>query len=94
LGELRHETGYDAHDSTRIRPAVGDRPRSPFASLRPLLKPHERDAADGLRKLAARGGFDAWVRIIRSGHNYVTGPQIERARIDAGPCVFGCRGKS
>jgi hypothetical protein len=55
-GESRHETGYDAHDSTRIRAAVGDRPPSPFASLRPLLKPHERDAADGLRKLAAALG--------------------------------------
>jgi len=43
---------------------VGDRPPSPFASLRPLLKPHERDAADGLRKLAAAlGGLDARVRL-------------------------------
>jgi hypothetical protein len=47
-----------------IRAAVGDRPPSPFAPLRPLLQPHEQDAADGLRKLAAAlDGLDARVRL-------------------------------
>jgi hypothetical protein len=48
----------------KIRAAVGDRPSSPFAPLRPLLRPHEQDAADGLRKLAAAlTGLDARVRL-------------------------------
>jgi len=48
----------------KIRAAVGDRPPSPFARMRPLLQPHEQDAADGLRKLAAAlDGFDARVRL-------------------------------
>jgi len=48
----------------KVRAAVGDRPPSPFAPLRPLLQPHEQDAADGLRKLAAAlAGFDARVRL-------------------------------
>lgn len=36
----------------RIRATVGDKPASPFTRLRPLLQPHEQDAADGVRKLA------------------------------------------
>ena len=48
----------------QIRMAVGDRPPSPFAPLRPLLKSHEQDAAGGLRKLAsALAGLDARVRL-------------------------------
>jgi len=48
----------------QIRMAVGDRPPSPFAPLRPLLKSHEQGAADGLRKLAAAlAGLDARVRL-------------------------------
>jgi hypothetical protein len=48
----------------KIRAAVGDRPPSPFAPLRPLLQPHEQNAADGLRKLAAAlTGLDARVRL-------------------------------
>jgi hypothetical protein len=48
----------------KIRAAVGDRQPSPFAPLRPLLRPHEQDAADGLRKLAvALAGLDARVRL-------------------------------
>jgi SCP-2 sterol transfer family len=48
----------------QIRAAVGDRPPSPFAPLRPLLQAHEQDAAQGLRKLAgALAGLDARVRL-------------------------------
>jgi hypothetical protein len=48
----------------QIRTAVGDRPPSPFAPLRPLLKSHEQNAADGLRKFAAAlAGLGARVRL-------------------------------
>ena len=48
----------------KIRSAVGDRPPSPFAPLRPLLQPHEQDAGDALRKLAAAlGSLDERVRL-------------------------------
>jgi SCP-2 sterol transfer family. len=48
----------------QIRAAVGDRPPSPFAPLRPLLQAHEQDAAHGLSKLAgALAGLDARVRL-------------------------------
>jgi SCP-2 sterol transfer family len=48
----------------QIRAAAGDRPPTPFAPLRPLLKPHEQDAANGLRKLAAAlAGLDTRVRL-------------------------------
>ena len=47
-----------------IRAAVGDRPPSPFAPLRPLLQTHEQDPSEGLRKLSvALGGLGARVRL-------------------------------
>jgi alkyl sulfatase BDS1-like metallo-beta-lactamase superfamily hydrolase len=36
-----------------IRGAVGDVRPSPFAPLKALLQPHEQDAAEGIRRLAA-----------------------------------------
>lgn len=48
----------------RIRAAVGDKPASSFAPLKALLQPHEQDAAEGVRKLAAAlKGLDAPARL-------------------------------
>ena len=48
----------------RIRAAVGDKPATPFAPLKPLLQPHEQDAAEGVRRLAtALQGLGAPARV-------------------------------
>jgi hypothetical protein len=48
----------------RIREAVGDRPASPFAPLRPFLRLNEEDAATGMSNLAAAlRDFDPAVRL-------------------------------
>jgi hypothetical protein len=66
----------------KIRAAVGDLPPSPFAPLRPLLLPHEQDAGEGLRKLAAAlGGLDARVRIHVQ---LVDGEAVEHWSIEGG----------
>jgi hypothetical protein len=66
----------------KIREAVGDRPPSSFAPLRPLLQPHQQDAADGLRKLAAGlAGLDARVRLHVQ---LVDGETVEHWSIEGG----------
>jgi hypothetical protein len=66
----------------RIHAAVGDRPASPFAPLRALLKPHEQDAADALQNLAnALTGFDARVRLHVQ---LISGDAVEHWSIDGG----------
>jgi hypothetical protein len=66
----------------KIRQAAADRLPSPFAPLRPLLQPHEDNAEDGLRKLAAAlGGID---RRVRMHVQLVDGDTIEHWSIEGG----------
>jgi putative sterol carrier protein len=66
----------------KIRAAVGDLPPSAFAPLRPLLQPHEQDAGEGLRKLAAAlGGLDSHVRLHVQ---LVDGEAVENWSIEGG----------
>jgi hypothetical protein len=66
----------------KTREAVGDRPRSPFAPLRALLRSHEQDAADGLHKLAAAlAGLDGRVRLHIQ---LVDGETIEHWSVEGG----------
>jgi SCP-2 sterol transfer family len=65
-----------------IRAAVGDRPASPFAPLRPLLQAHEQDPGEGLRKLAAAlSGLGARVRLHVQ---LVEGDAVEHWSIEGG----------
>jgi hypothetical protein len=66
----------------KIREAVGDRPASPFAPLRPLLQAHEQDAGEGLNKLAsALAGLDAPVRLHVQ---LVDGDAVEHWTVEGG----------
>jgi hypothetical protein len=66
----------------KIRAAVGDRPASPFAPLRPLLQAHEQELGEGLRKLAvALDGLGARVRLHVQ---LVDGEGVEHWSIEGG----------
>jgi hypothetical protein len=61
---------------------VTDRPASPFAPLRPLLQPDERDAAEGLHKLsAALRGFDKPISLYV---RMLDGSAVEHWTIESG----------